>query len=111
MISSAAEYLQTAAALVGGQRNETHGDKEECFGRMASMLDAYIAIRRFPGSPIEAWETAIIMQLWKIARMHSGAYNPDDFIDNCGYAGCAAELSELAEIRRDKVDLGGQAII
>jgi hypothetical protein len=33
------------------------------------------------------------MELFKIARRHSGSYNADDYVDAAGYAGCAGEIA------------------
>lgn len=92
-MKTAAEFLEHAAGLVGGDRAKQHGTKEECFGRMAIFLNAYVNSRRNPSVEFTAVDAAHIMVLWKMARTQTGSYNPDDWTDMAGYAGCAAELA------------------
>jgi len=37
-----------------------------------------------------------MMILLKMARQMTGEYNPDDFVDMAGYAGCAGEIAAAA---------------
>lgn len=89
----AAEILQTAAGIVGGARANTHGPVEVNHGKIATMWNAYLAIRNDPAAPLDAHDAALMMALLKIARTQLGAYNPDDGIDHVGYAACAAEIA------------------
>lgn len=91
-MKTAQEFLSHAAGLVGGDRAKQHGTKEECFGRMATLLNAYVRVRKEPGD-FTAVDAAHIMVLWKMARTQTGSYNPDDWVDMAGYSGCAAELA------------------
>lgn len=90
---NAKEVAYKAGDLVGGDRQKQHGTKEECFGKMASLLNAYCTNRRNTTDPFTAVDAAHIMVLWKMARTQTGSYNPDDWIDMCGYSACAAELA------------------
>lgn len=100
-LTSAVDFINKAAEYVGGSREETHGSKGVCFTNMAvadTFLDDLRAHSINP--PILPVESALRMVLYKIARIYSGKYNPDDFIDIAGYAGCAGEVAALAEKRR-----------
>ena len=96
----AAEILQTAAGIVGGARANTHGDVVSNHTRIATMWNAYLAIRQEPAAPLDAHDAALMMALLKIARTQLGAYNPDDGIDHVGYAACAAEIAARMEAER-----------
>ena len=86
---------QEAARLVGGPRQATHGDKTVNFKNICALWNAWLDIRcrtddGFFG--FTAGDVAELMELFKIARRHSGDFNPDDYIDAAGYAGCAAQI-------------------
>jgi hypothetical protein len=93
----AEEIAQTAAALVGGKREQTHGDKATNFENIAILWNAWLNMK-FGAAGIAdtltGADVAKLMALLKIARMESGEFNPDDAIDACGYAAIAGELSE-----------------
>ena len=42
---------------------------------------------------MEAEDVAIMMILLKIARIQTGTFKPDNYIDIAGYAACAAEVA------------------
>lgn len=84
---TAAHTLKTAADLVGGDRNATHGDKTETHAGIASLWSAYLGVE------ITARQVALMMCLLKIARTKSGKFNEDDYIDLAGYAGIAGEIN------------------
>lgn len=96
----AAEILQTAAGIVGGARANTHGPVAVNHSKIATMWNAYLAIRQEPAAPLDAHDAALMMALLKIARTQLGAYNPDDGIDHVGYAACAAEIAAGMEAER-----------
>lgn len=91
---STAEGLCTQAAqLVSSSRAETHGPKLRNHQNIATMWNAYMAIRRYPGTPLDALDVAEMMSLLKKARKQLGAYNPDDYLDDIGYSAIAGELA------------------
>lgn len=89
---TAGEFALRAAELVAGDREKQHGRKEQNFGNIAAMINAYLGIRRDPAAPLDALDVGHIMVLLKIARTQTGSDNPDDYIDACGYAACAGEI-------------------
>lgn len=82
------EVLETAKSLVCGDRAKAYGDAKENFGSIATMWEEYL------GYPINADDVAIMMILLKIARMKTGTFKEDTFIDIAGYAALAGELAE-----------------
>lgn len=91
----AAEIATRAAELVGGNREQQHGTKLQNFTNIATLWNAYLAIRREPGSPLTATDHANMMVLLKVARTQSGSFNPDDHLDMTGYSACAGEVAGL----------------
>ena len=82
------EILETAAALVGGDRAEQHGDFRILHDRVAELWSAYLR------TEVKADEVAFCMVLLKLARAETGRHNPDDGVDAAAYAALWAALSE-----------------
>jgi hypothetical protein len=89
----AADIAQAAADLVSGDRHQTHGDKQVNHEKIASMWNVYLEIRRVPDAPLDGVDVALMMALLKVARTQLGSPNLDDYVDICGYAACAGEIS------------------
>lgn len=96
----ASDILATAAKLVGGNREATHGDKVKNHTAIAEAWNGYLTARRVwkGDAPLTAEDAAKMMVILKIARTFGGGFNPDDFVDMGGYAGCAGEIRAQAEI-------------
>jgi hypothetical protein len=81
------ETLATAAALIGGDRNETHGNIADNMQKIANLWNAYLGTQT-----IEAKDAAIMMALVKAARIRTGQPTDDHFIDFVGYGAIAGEV-------------------
>lgn len=93
-ITRATDIAAKASGLVGGDRDRQHGAKHDNFSRIATVWNAWLAIRRDPGAPLDAHDVGILMVLMKAARTQSGAMNLDDYVDMAGYASCAGEVAQ-----------------
>jgi hypothetical protein len=102
--------LHEAANIVGGNRQQTHGDKERSFQIIADFWNHFIfgrkevkviyfnledsdkpeAYYKFP--VLEPRHVAQMMELLKIARSIQGTPHRDHFVDAAGYAALAGEL-------------------
>jgi len=101
---TAADICATAAQLVGGDRQVTHGDKTINSQNTADAWNALLRAKlRRAGitdlgvlnyALLDALDVANMLELFKIARRYSGSHNLDDYIDGAGYAGCAGEIAE-----------------
>ncbi len=89
----ASEILTGVAAIVGGARNTTHGEKERSFSVIAGLWNAYLTGKRIP-SQITARDVAQMMVLLKIARSIQGEPHPDHFMDEAGYSAIAGEIAD-----------------
>lgn len=83
-----AEILETAIKMVDGSRNHDHGEPENNFETIANLWSIYT------GKELCSEDVAIMMILLKVARIASGKYNPDNYVDIAGYAACAGEIAE-----------------
>jgi hypothetical protein len=92
---NAVDLIEKAGDLVGGDRAEQHGDKHRNFANIASLWNAYLAIRPNPQAPISAADVGWMMADVKRARAQSGSPNVDDWVDAIGYIACAGEIATI----------------
>lgn len=92
-MTNAGDIVREAAALVDGDRQNSHGDKRQNHDCIAAVWNGILEARRISGRPdmLDAHDVANLMEGLKIARRYTGAFNPDDYVDAAGYAGVAYE--------------------
>ena len=71
-----------------GERDGSHGEPEDNFGRIAQMWSAYLGDR-----DIEPHEVADMMVALKLCRIASGHPDHDHHVDICGYGTLGAHLA------------------
>lgn len=84
---SRTEILKKADECVTGTRQQDYGEAEDNFTNIARLWAAYL------DTGISAVDVAVMMAMVKIARIKSGRYHEDNFIDLAGYAACAGEIA------------------
>lgn len=96
--------LREACEIVNGARNQTYGNVEDNFQKIANLWSCYLG---FGVGPIDV---AMMMVLLKAARVSTGTIHLDNFVDVAGYAACAYEMGndrgwegESDESNRDNV--------
>lgn len=81
------DILETAAALINGDRERDYGTPAENFGRIAAgwavILDQDVSVE----------QVALCMAWLKIARLVNGPHE-DSYVDAAAYMALAGELSE-----------------
>jgi len=87
---NANDVLSKAKHIIEGGRSK-HG-AENSFELIAKFWSVYLKSATKLPQDIDASNVAQMMVLLKIARSAFGEYNPDDFIDQAGYAAWASEL-------------------
>ena len=94
------KILEEAKRLTEGDRNKTHGDPKpnmECF---AQLLDAYLIGRdeyEIGSGLLDSIDGAIIMCLFKIARIAGNRKHTDSYIDLAAYAAIAGECAGVMD--------------
>ena len=83
------EILDTAKAMVCGQREQDYGSPENNFSVIAEFWSAYL------DQDISARDVAVMMCLFKIGRIKTGTGTEDSFVDLAGYAACAGEIATV----------------
>ena len=108
---SPSDIAATAANLISGDRNATHGDARQNHLNIGALWIAYLE-RRFPAAGrlhLTAHDVMQMMALLKIARTMAGRHNPDDYVDAVGYlslaGGEAERIAALASGIKTEEDL------
>ena len=82
-----AEILDAAKKIVTGEREKQYGSPEDNFDVIARFWTTYA------GHSFTPVDVAVMMTLLKVARIKTGHYKTDSYIDACGYLACAAEIA------------------
>lgn len=89
------EILETAKKCVCGDREQDYGSPERSFDVIARMWNAYLEDRM--SVMLDAKDVAVMMCLFKIARIMTGHGKADNWVDGCGYLACGGEIEGGAE--------------
>lgn len=84
------ELLQKAAETVCGSREQAHGNPANTFKRIARLWTTYL---QNDGIDVRITETdvAVMMTLFKIARLQGNPKHVDSWVDAVGYLACGCE--------------------
>lgn len=100
-----AEFLETVRNFVCKDRNVTHGDAEDNFRVIATLWETYL--NNTPPQSLNSTDVAIMMCLFKVARLMANPKNMENWHDLAGYAACGGgivmkklEEDEMKEMKR-----------
>lgn len=82
------EILDGAAQCVCADREQSYGNPESNFSLIAAYWTTY------KGIEFTAHDIGMMMALLKVARIQTGRYKADSYIDGAGYLACAGELAQ-----------------
>ena len=85
-----AAILEDAIRITTTDRNNQYGEPEELFGLIAAYWSAHL------DHPVSAHDVAVMMTLFKLARMKANPTHRDSAVDACGYAAIAGEIGGAA---------------
>ena len=91
------DILEKTKKLVSKEREEKHGDKIINHENIARLWSSYLQNKFKLNLVILPEDVANLMTLLKIARTQGGKFNLDNFIDACGYAAIAGEITEARQ--------------
>ena len=86
-----ATILNTARHIVTQDRNVTHGPPEDTFGLIAAYWSSHLDVT------ITSADVAVLMTLFKLARLKANPGNLENWTDGCGYLACGGELATEAQ--------------
>ena len=84
------DILDKAKECVCGQREQDYDSPENNFRIIANLWNSYLG-----DNYISEEDVAMMMALLKIARIRSGNYKADSFVDLAGYAACGGEIASI----------------
>jgi len=95
-----AEFLETVKTFVCKDRNVTHGDAEDNFRIIAQLWETYL--QGTPPQSLNSTDVAIMMCLFKVARLMANPKNMENWHDLAGYAACGGGIvmKKLGEEKR-----------
>ena len=80
------DILDKAKSIINGERQGTYGNAENSFAVISQMWSAYL------GRELTSADVVNMMILMKVARISSGVYKDDNWIDICGYAALGGDI-------------------
>lgn len=95
------EILETAIDVVCEKRQDAYGNCEDNFSLIAKLWSDYTE------TDITAKDVAMMMILLKMARIKTGNYKSDNFVDIAGYAACGGEAA--ANLPKVAAEVGTEA--
>ena len=84
------DILSTANSYITQDRAATHGDAEDNFAQIGAAWSWWLNDRL--SAPISAYDVAMMMVLFKMARAKGNHGNSENPIDGCGYFAIAGEI-------------------
>ena len=84
------KILNDAFHLINNRRKDIYGNPEDSFATIAKFWNAYISSRQ--KNKIDAEDVAILMALFKIARIVKDVSIEDSYRDAAGYIALAHEM-------------------
>ena len=87
------DILHEAMHCINVDRAATHGDAENSFSEIAKLWDWWLQNRPVPEAELLPEDVAMMMALFKIARISGNSQHDDNFIDLAGYCALAGEIS------------------
>ena len=85
-----AEFLETVRNFVCKDRNVTHGDAEDNFRIIAQLWETYL--QGTTPQSLNSTDVAIMMCLFKVARLMANPKNMENWHDLAGYAACGGGI-------------------
>jgi len=99
------EILSEANACITKDRAATHGNAEDNFTAIARGWEWWLMMRKV--GPLNSFDVAMMMTIFKIARAASNKGHADNFIDGAGYFALAGEIAtKPAESATPRPDVG-----
>lgn len=90
--------LRQAEKCVCGDREQQYKGPENSFKAIASLWNSFLYSKGLIVNDSTEWkgikpeDVAVMMALLKIARISTGVFKEDSYVDACGYLACGGEL-------------------
>jgi hypothetical protein len=87
-----AEILREAERVICRDRQDTHGKPENTFALIATYWSAFLSEECGTQVEIADADVAVMMALFKVARLQMNPFHQDNVVDGIGYLAIAGEL-------------------
>ena len=98
------EFLDSAKKCVCNDRESQYGNPEDNFSLIADLWNIYLHGKYQHEATINAADVAVLMALLKIARLATGKFKEDSYVDCIGYMACAGEIGSNFQNRNNHAD-------
>lgn len=85
-----AKLLDMAKEIVCNNRESQYGTPEDNFKVVADLWRAYLQ----GNTEVNEVDVAMMLGLLKVARIRTGVFKEDSFVDLAGYTACGYEIAE-----------------
>ena len=89
--------LEDAADIISVDRAATHGEAEDSFAAIAGGWSWWLSIR--PAGPLTALDVAVMMDMFKTARIANNPQHRDNWLDKVGYSALGYEVASRNHIQ------------
>lgn len=90
------QYLQTAEQIICRDRQNIHGAPESTHDLIAEYWSTYLSEECKLEVALSAADVAIMMTLFKVARLQVNPRHSDNIVDGIGYLAIAGEIIDSA---------------
>lgn len=103
MASTRRSILDKAIKCVCEDRESQYRGPENSFKAIASLWNSFLYSKGLISNESPEWkgirpeDVAVMMALLKIARISTGTFKEDSYVDACGYLACGGELEGRAK--------------
>lgn len=88
-----AQILNEARGIICSDRNQQYGEPEDNFAVIGELWSQYLRRAKDADIDLDGYDVGMLMALFKIGRLETGAPKRDNFVDLAGYVACAAEIA------------------
>lgn len=98
-----AEFLQTAEKTICRDRQDIHGNPEDTHSLIAEYWSTYLSQETGKIITIDGADVAVLMVLFKVARLQVNPAHRDNIVDGIGYMAIAGEIIDRVEHGSDEL--------
>jgi len=85
--------LRQANEIINKDRAATHGDAEDSFTAIAAYWSVYLSLATGTDIKLNPLDVALMMDLFKTARIHNNPQHMDNWLDKAGYTAIGGEIA------------------
>lgn len=87
------KILKQAIEIINRDRAATHGHAEDSFNTIGAYWSVYFSQKLGIEVKVSAMDVALLMDLFKTARIHNNPAHLDNWLDKAGYTALGGEIA------------------